>query len=212
MRCIYSVAEVVFFRPRGFDCVSATSGPIMIRRFGHSPLGPRCRTVRRPYARRTRLNASRSPRLRFAINGERRLPSIMEQSIHGRTPKGFVATDATSTLSLQSSRATIEAQILLQRMRNASAIVRAHQKFLRHHPTDHASQLTHVESGSTPATDSHDLSPFGQEPSSKGRSLYESTPPTPSSQRQQASGAGSWITKVYSKGCAAVKLCPTVHC
>jgi hypothetical protein len=55
----------------------------------------------------------------------------MEQSTHVRTSKGFVATDATSTLSLPSSRATVEAQILLQRRRNASAIVRAHQKFIR---------------------------------------------------------------------------------
>jgi hypothetical protein len=51
--------------------------------------------------------------------------------MHGRTSKGFVATDAPSALPLQSSHATIEAQMLLQRRRNASAIVRAHQKFAR---------------------------------------------------------------------------------
>jgi hypothetical protein len=51
--------------------------------------------------------------------------------MHGRTSKGFVATDATSSRSLQSSRATIVAQILLQRRRNVSAIVRAYQKFAR---------------------------------------------------------------------------------
>jgi hypothetical protein len=129
--CIYSVDEVMYFGPRGFDCVCATSGPFMIRRFGAFAFVSAMPDDPQTDARRTRLNASTSLRLWFAIDRERRLPSIMEQSMHGRTSKGFVATDAASTLSLQSSRATIEAQILLQRRPNASAIVRAHQKFVR---------------------------------------------------------------------------------
>jgi hypothetical protein len=33
IRCIHSVDDVMYFGPRGFDCVCATSGPIMSRRF-----------------------------------------------------------------------------------------------------------------------------------------------------------------------------------
>jgi hypothetical protein len=39
IRCIYSVAEAMYFGPRGFDCVCATSGPIMTRRFGAFAFG-----------------------------------------------------------------------------------------------------------------------------------------------------------------------------
>jgi hypothetical protein len=99
---------------------------------GHSPLGPRCRTSRTPDARRTRVDDStRRHACGLAFNRERRLPFSMEQSMQGHTFKGFVATDATASLSQQSSRATIEAQMLVQRRRNASATVRAYQKFTR---------------------------------------------------------------------------------
>jgi hypothetical protein len=67
----------------------------------------------------------------LAIAGEGRLPCPMERSMHGRTPNNFIAAEAGSPLSRQASRATFEAQTLIQRGRNASAIVRAYQKVAR---------------------------------------------------------------------------------
>jgi len=51
--------------------------------------------------------------------------------MHGRTPNNFIAAEAGSRLSRKTSRATLEAQLLVQRGRNASAIVRAYQKVAR---------------------------------------------------------------------------------
>jgi hypothetical protein len=51
--------------------------------------------------------------------------------MYRRTPNNFIAAEAGSPLSRQTSRATLEAQLLVQRGRNASAIMRAYQKIAR---------------------------------------------------------------------------------
>jgi hypothetical protein len=57
----------------------------------------------------------------------------MENTMQGRTPddRTAIKPEVASSPAVQTHRAAFEEQVLAQRIRNASAVVRAHQKVAR---------------------------------------------------------------------------------